>query len=339
MIGWRPFRADWDSASARLRTFLPMRYLSQAGRAVEILRPEALASYELVVFEKAYKAEDVALAERLADLGVPMIFDLSDNHFLRRGTGAKEEARRARLDKMLELATLVTASTNELAHRIPDRVCRVVDDALDVGPAPRRPGPWRRARTWFDRRRDVAHLVWFGNSGRVDPAFGLVDLERVIPELNALASRRAFRLDVITDSRALTRAAVREARFPVAFRRWQRSTFPARLSSADLCLLPVQRHEYTVCKSPNRLMTALYFGVNVVADWLPSYEPFARFMRFGCTCDVLFDYLCDEQARHADVGAARQLLLHEYSPRRVVDQWSRALDDALRGRTAPAADA
>ena len=80
-IAWKPFSDNPDTASARLRSFLPCRYLKEAGWRCEIFERGNIASYELVIFQKAYDEESIMLAESLTDRGVKTVFDLSDNHF------------------------------------------------------------------------------------------------------------------------------------------------------------------------------------------------------------------------------------------------------------------
>src|SRR5688572_7774210 len=80
-IGWIPSSPRADVASVRLRSLIPLRYLRAAGWDCELLDPADPFGYDLVVFQKAYDEERVALAHDLRRRGIRTMFDLCDNHF------------------------------------------------------------------------------------------------------------------------------------------------------------------------------------------------------------------------------------------------------------------
>ncbi|MBL8859305.1 MAG: hypothetical protein JNL28_12415 [Planctomycetes bacterium] len=332
MIGWRPHTTSTNTASTRLRCVLPMRYLASAGTPGEFADQSQPGRYSVLVAEKAYSEADLDLATRARASGAAVVFDLCDNHFLPRDEDRKDPARRERLARMLSLADVVTTCSDELARRIDHPRVLVVDDTLEDWSAVKPPGPITHFRNFRARMQRGARLVWFGAGGRIDPPFGLVDLERIRPELDTLHKRLPIVLDVITDSRDRAQETLRGAQFPWRFVRWRLDTFPHMLARAEIALLPVKIHEFTVGKSANRVLTALALGVPVVADPLASYRPLERFVRFGCTADTIEAYWRDEAARERDVEAARAHLKLEWGPERAVRQWSQAFTEARRAR-------
>ena len=124
-IAWKPFSASPDKASARLRSFLPCQYLREAGWQCEIFESVNVASYELVIFQKAYDEESVMLAQSLSDRGVKTVLDLSDNHFFNPDDVPALRERAERLHRMIKVVDAVSVSTPELGKldRTPELRC------------------------------------------------------------------------------------------------------------------------------------------------------------------------------------------------------------------------
>jgi hypothetical protein len=106
---------------------------------------------------------------------------------------------------------------------------------------------------------------------------------------------------------------------------WHGLSFSAALQLHSAAILPIQRNPFTACKTANRVLTAALHGLNVVADEIASYAPFAD-------CTVLDDwqrglgsYLHDEplRARHRATMLARTQ--ERYSLDGIAEQWRQAL--------------
>jgi hypothetical protein len=315
VIGWKPAAPTPDLASARLRCFRPMEYLNAAGWSCELFEPAAMHRYRAVVFQKSYSDNDLAIARHLKQLGVRTLFDLCDNHFYNPLGLAELDERVDRLRRMIQAVDVVTASTPALAAQM-DRPCAVVDDALDAVPG--------RRGSWFRRLRRRRRLVWFGNAGQDEPAFGLIDLARIRPALEALNARRPITLTVISNSRSTFERWLPAMPFPTRYVEWDTRRYQQTIAAHDLCLLPVSANPFTVCKTVNRLATALLIGVPTAADPIPSYEELRPFVLLGDWWTRLAEYL-ETGDHHETVRAAQVYLRQKYTPQRVVDQWSAVL--------------
>jgi hypothetical protein len=322
VIAFEPSVPSVEAASARLRCYLPMRYLREAGRECELFDPARLERYRVVVFQKAYAPKHIEFARTLRARGVPTVFDLCDNHlFAPPGQPALAE-RAVRLREMLSLMTVVTVCTPDLGRAL-DRDSVVIDDALDeVGPAPLS-DLRRRARRWLG---GPARLVWFGNAGMDCPAFGLIDLARIVPELNALHARTPVRLTVISNSRELFARHTAGARFHTRYREYRTQTFQTHFRRNDICLVPVTHNPFTLCKTVNRPALSLLLGLPVVADALPSYEELRPFVPFDDWAGSLRRYIENPRLCRGHVCEAQRYLRSRYSPGHVVEQWQRVLE-------------
>jgi len=337
MIAWKPFGHDWSMASARLRCFLPCRYLSQAGWPCELFNLEHLSQYKIVIFQKIYAPEDIFLALRLKKMNCRVVFDLCDNHFYHPlDYETQPDERLDRLRRMIGLADAVSVSTPQLATLVDRKDCRIIDDAVDDFPD----NAWHRFRgrlSALDWRiyPPRARLVWFGNAGTLDPPSGLADLGALIPELNRLNRSVRISLGVISNSRSLFDQRVCGAEFPVRYFEWDRRTFRSLFRRHDVCLLPVSQNPFTICKTNNRLLLSLLLGLPAVADPIPSYGEFSRFALFGDWSSHLRTYLENRKLAREHVATAREYIRREYTPLRVVRQWSELFD--LLGIAVPTA--
>lgn len=331
-IAWKPFYDDIRIASARLRSFLPVRHLRETGAPCEIYRPEHRDGYCMVIFQKAYQDEDIALARSLKSRGVKIVFDLCDNlTYMPEPTSALQK-KATQVLRMTELADFITTSTEELAGYIehPDKT--VIEDALD---APIR-HPWLRAvhafrNPWrqYDGHRRVC---WFGNAGMANPRYGILDLIEILPALERVHRDIPIVLTVFSNNRELYDAQIAPSPVPSLYIRWDRDHFPFQFEKQDLCLIPIDANPFTRCKTNNRLLTALLLGVPVVADSIPSYESMSPFFLSGDWEKNIQTYLSNPELRKQHVTLGQKAILEKYTPGFLVSQWL----DFLK-RTAPQA--
>ncbi len=334
VIAWKPHRFSPESASSRLRSYLPCRYLREAGWPCEIFEPGNIASYQLVIFQKAYDEESIVLAQALTGRGVKTVFDLSDNHFYNPDDlpGLRERAERLR--RMIRVVDAVSVSTSELAKLIEHENCSVIDDVVETVAENTPLSVLSGLRDWLTNISSAKPLriVWYGNSGSEMPPFGLRDLCRVIPSLEALSTRMPLQLSVISNSEELFRKYAGNVRFPAKYYEWSNDTFPAIFRRQDVCVLPVTSNPFTVCKSNNRLVLSLNMGVPVIADEIPSYQEFRDFVLFSDWENSLRAYATDKKLRRQHVQGGQHYIRSKYNKERVIFQWSSLFERMLGGQ-------
>jgi len=319
VIAFKPVAPTPEQSSARLRCYRPCEYLRSAGWQCEIFDPGRMDRYRVVVFQKAYTPNDLDVADHLRGLGVRTVFDLCDNHLYVPPDRPDFRERADRLRRMIDRVDAVSVATPELARFI-DRPTTVIDDALDDVPV----DLWSPIRTvgrrWRGRR--PLRLVWFGNAGEMSPPFGLIDLARVVPALEAMHARSPVSLTVVSNSRAAFDKHLSGVQFPVHYHEWATSRFVRLFRGHDLCLIPVNVNPFTVCKTVNRLALSLLLGVPAIADWIPSYEELRDSVFFGDWERNLAIHTTDPTAGLQQVRGAQAYLQAKYTKQRVVKQWS-----------------
>jgi len=328
-IAWKPIHNTVNVASARMRSFLPCRYLKQAGWRCEIFDRANVGSYELVIFQKAYDEESIKLAESLRRRGAKTVFDLCDNHFYNPDDLPALRERAERLRRMISAVDAVSVSTPELGKLIERGDCAVIDDVVE-GPESSAALSARPRLTNTSSTKPL-RVVWHGGAGSENPPFGLKDLPRVLPHLETLNAQTPVALTVISNSEELFRRYIGNPRFPVRYYNWRLDTFPLIFERQDVCVIPIDVNPFTVCKTNNRLLVSLMLGVPVIADKIPSYEEFRDFVLFSDWPNSLRTYAADEKLRQQHVRRAQHYIRAKYNKERVVSQWS-ALFERMLGK-------
>jgi len=327
-IGFKPYSYDDAVPSVRLRTKLPIDALREAGLHVTTVPPDGTGEYDCVVFQKAYTAQDLGLARRLADGGTKLVFDLCDNHFYDGGDPTLAE-RAARLREMVAMVDAVSVSMPLLAELVDSTPTFVVDDALEVPPFTAFDRAAVAARRLAGRVRPRLGLVWFGHHGELDPPFGMVHLGALVPELERLDRDLPLRLTVISNSRGAFDDLVAHASFPTRYVSWSARTFARHFLANDVCVLPIAPNPVTLYKTNNRVRTALLLGLPVVTDEIPAYEEFADWLRFDDWAASITAYASDPRLGKQHVEQARAHIAATYTAGHLVEQWCDVLRAVL----------
>jgi hypothetical protein len=294
------------------------------------------------VYSKSYTTEDYEEASALQRSGVKVTVDLCDNHLYNpKGLPYWTEAGN-RLRRMLALADAVTVSTEVLARTLTEQVPglhspTIIGDAVETDIRCDSGGwwsRWRSTRRLIGLQREIQRsraenrvpLVWFGSHGSPYAEGGMLDLVRIQDVVEKVAERHPLSLTVISNSRRTFLRTFGSWRIPAHYVDWDPSTFLRALTLHEIAVIPSADNPFTRCKTNNRLALALAMGLAVVADPIPSYEPFTGVARIGNWQQGLDEYLGSQAARVRDADAGRALVLRDWSIERIADQWEQFFD-------------
>ena len=337
-IAWKPLHYNFNVASSRLRSFFPCKILKSAGWDCEIYNPKYQNNYQLVIFQKAYDPPDLVLAEKLKNQGTKIILDLCDNHFYNPYQIPEFVAKEKRLRKMIELADLVTVATPELGKLIHRKETLVIDDVVDPFPETWQGRIRSKIVSWRNSNQDKFKVVWFGSSqlakiyaesGIKDAPAGLDSIKKVLPALEKINQEMTVQLTIISNSQKRFHQATENTKFSCIYYEWNLATFPFLIQQQDVCIIPIEFNDFSICKTSNRLITALNQGVAVVADKIPSYEEFGEFVLFADWENSLSSYAGNLTLRQQHVRQGKEYITRKYTQDRVVEQWSNAFRQAL----------
>ena len=334
-IAWKPPNFDADVASVRIRCLNPLRALRAGGIPVELYREYHEPSYRTIIFAKAYKAGDLALAQRLKAQGVKIIFDLCDNRFLHR------QERVGQLREMLSLSDRWVASSRALAEVIrremgDETPLDVIEDAVEerLSGNPLDVPGWFRARAqlraldhFLAHAGAGAHLVWFGAHKGIYRDSGLEHVAKLRPLLETLHASRTLSLTVISNSREVFETVFSGWQLPVFYLDWSAHTFFAAMRRHDVAVIPIEINEFTAVKTNNRIAQSLSLGLGVVADRIESYRIFSECAFLDRWEEGLLAYLNDPElaVRHARCG--QQIITEYFSASVIAERWRQLLAD------------
>lgn len=319
LTGWKGTSHDPAVASFRYRVKGPVEALAALGHPVEVFDPARAHAYDQVVFCKAYTPADRELARQVRARGGRVVFDLCDNHLYNPFDHPKYRKAPEHIGEMVALADQVVCSTPALADVLRAAYGRtdivVVQDAVEAHtsgkPGPRRPGPLR--------------LLWFGSHGSPNAPAGMSDLLLIAEQLEALARRARIELVVCSNNRAKYDERIAPLSLPTRYVDWSLDGFGPVLADADAVVLPATLNPFTVCKTHNRLTTALHAGLPTVATGLPSYREFEAFCFLDDWTGGLRRAVEDNASERRRARAARQVLDRDWTLAAIVPQWERAL--------------
>ena len=346
-IYWHADSLDPTMASVRLRVLQPVEALRARGYDARVLTEDHPQTGS-IIFSKSSSAQALALAQEAAERGQPIVYDICDNVFEKPSKDEKDEARKERVRRMMDLAAVVTCSTPELADLLAKQVpairgkTEIVPDALeDIGQYSASSSLVERARLWrlrrFLRRNSGAlHLVWFGKCKK--GYAGIEHLDPVVSLLERLPLPRPVTLTVISNRRKIYRRSASGWRIPKFYLPWSLATFETALRLHDVAIIPVDRNSYTLGKTVNRPATALMAGLGVIADPIPAYEELRPYLYLGDWEKGLTDYSRSMPKEDARIAAGQAHLLRHYAPDVVTDRWAALIDRLLPGDRTTAAN-
>jgi len=337
-LAWKPKSSDANVASVRYRCMIPLRELQSRNFPVEIFNPAKAESYAGVIFSKCYDTADQKLARDLKSRGSAVVLDLCDNHFYNpSGLPAYETARKNLLE-MIGLADLIVCSTPTLADFVVAEAGlgqrpRIVGDPVEFSDAFSAPA---RGQNVADAAGKPFRLLWFGIHGSPNAPCGMADLCRLADVLREIRDDQGVSIELVvcSNSRDEYDRLLRALDIQSSYTEYNRDQFPALLSMMDGVVLPVNKNPFTWAKSHNRLTAALFAGVPVVADPVPSYLEFSAFCTLNDWRSGLREILFDAKAARRKASAGREYILSRWMPSHVAEQWREVLSPLLQGRAA-----
>ena len=337
-IAWKPQNYEARVGSVRIRCLSTLRELRAKHYPIELYRERHEASYRAVVFSKAYNSKDIALAERLQQSGVKIVFDICDNHFL------LSDDRVVRLKQMFALADHWVVSSHAMAdvveqHLGNQKPITVIEDAVEEGLAGNRfdisgqlKAQWQLHT--LDRflrdttHANATHLVWFGNHKASYQNSGLAHVARLRSLLESTHRLKPVTLTIISNSRPAFDELFADWQLPLHYIDWSAHTVFKAMQRHSIAVIPIEVNEFTAVKTNNRIAQSLFLGLGVVADSIDSYQVFADCAWLDRWEEGLHAYLDNPASIARHVDAARSIIQQQFSAPVIAARWQ-ALFDSL----------
>lgn len=362
MIGWMPHSTNPVYAGVRFRCFYPMRTLNDLSINCELYDVTHIDRYTTVVIQellcfpddkKPYPTGDGIVEEmkHLKAKGVKLIIDTCDNHLYQPFPNEKWQAAKKHFNEMLQLADHLVFSTetvsNEIQKNIPVKLpISIIGDAIETQEDLYSVPLWRRMLSKYyyidnysayELRQQLKRtskaggmkLVWFGSHGSSIASGGMTSIQTLRDLLHRLSKDvRPLSLTVISNHRTKYEQITSDWKIPTYYCDWSRPTFYRLLKMHDICVIPIERNSFTLCKTNNRLVTAIACGLAVVADSIPSYLEFKDCCSLDDWEHGLSNYLSDDELRRIDVTAGQTLIEKNWSHENIGQLWADVLQQS-----------
>jgi hypothetical protein len=333
VIGWKPKYNDFNVASVRYRCLKPLAELQKRGFQIELFDEKQPNKYSGVIFSKLYDQKNYDLAANLKKKNRTIVFDICDNHLYNPYGTQTFRTVRDQVLRMFSISDLVITSTDTLADRLMEEAGlqtrptvigdAVEEDLFELGSR----ASWyrkieRRIKFRFLYDKSKANVLWFGIHGGEKAPYGMLDLLNIKDPMIAAQRVRPFRLIVASNSREKYLEHIKPFPFETHYCDWTFADFGYMLLSSDICVIPITKNPFTICKSNNRLATALYAGIPTIADSIPSYTDLSKF----CVLDDweygFATYLRDPLKAKEQAKPANGYIKARYSIAEIGSQWA-----------------
>lgn len=181
-----------------------------------------------------------------------------------------------------------------------------------------------------EMKRNV--LVWFGHHGSGHGQYGITTLQPLIPILEKLNKEVPLKLRVISDNEDKFNTTFATVQFPTEYRRWHPTRVYEDLQTADICVNPNSKDEFSIPKSANRVVMALSLGLPVVSARIPSMTPLEDCVILDNWEDGLREYLTNPKRCEQHLNRAQAVLDKHYSNKCITAQWRALIEDGSSAR-------
>jgi len=300
-----PSQSGQLNASTRFRCYQNAKALRKLGWVCEIGTRDKLheiLNFDIAVFQKRYFTRDYELAKKFKG---KIVLDLSDPDWI------LFPKRKAMIDKMASIASIVTTSSSKLANHFSHAGYKAVciTEGFDFSTVPSN----------IVKRKDLT-ICWHGNSRNEQ------FLKFIAKPLNALRKEFAFTLKVIVN---LESTSIPGLYFAPKVVTWKLETHLQEIAECHIGVAPLALDEWCSFKCPHKLFTYMALSLPVVCTAIQSYREVIEngvngFIIESNDLDAWYEALkcliVDEERRNSIIREGKKTAL-KFSSDRMAKEW------------------
>lgn len=285
-------------ASHRMRVLKPAELFNVGVDNIEArVSVRAIKDADVNIFNKHFTQKENFLELRGGkSQGSKTIFDVCDDHF-ERENGDYYKA-------MCMEADTITCNSENMKKRIKEITQR---DAIVI------PDPitFNEGEIYYRHpERDENRYIWYGHGSNA---------EALVPWLDKV------------DSKVLCISDAHIRHDNVDYVPWKPRVVEKFILDADIVLLPTTKHPWTKCKSPNRVVDAIYSGKFVIADNKEVYGEFKDFIYLIDSPEEIpkaIKFYNDNPTKVVEmISKGKKYVSKRYSDGVILDGWLKALQN------------
>jgi len=276
-----------------------------------------LQSADVVIISKVFSSDSIYIMSLCRSLGVKVGIDLFDDYFSDRRLSVFQ-----RIHDWLELASKIShfiiCSTQRMkiiaSDFVDPNVVHIINDTKDPNIF------FEQTKEFLEQKlEDIANsqslnILWFGIGDNPYFSVGLNDLSNYSNALYQINKcYPSINFTILTNERALTaNNLTRISRLPIQpkLEIWTESNELEYLKKSHLAFMPVSHQKFSIAKSPNRCITALTYGCQVLSNGFDLYEDFSELIykstkeltddvydlsfKFNSQTLAIFESICDK---------------------------------------------
>ena len=293
--------ARWEASAGvrirynRLKPFFEAANIFIDIVALENLTYSMLEKSDLVVISKIFGPDSIKIISTCRELDKKVGIDLFDDYF---SDPTLTVFRRQHdwLKLASNLCDFLICSTDrmkEVALKFLDRrFVHKINDTTDPQVSINQTQDLLESKDVRKKSRYPLRVAWFGMGDNPYFDVGLHDLYTYSNSLSALTKQYPYlEFTILTNERSLiTDNLSKISRLPVepTLKIWTEDYEKDLLRESDIILMPVSNQNFSIAKSPNRCLTALSFGCQVLSTGFPLYDDFSSLI-YSSTDQLIYD--------------------------------------------------
>lgn len=269
-------------ASARLRGIYVSKLLNDASDELSSEFSQNYSpGYDIYIFVKKIPTDFKLLISKMRaeNQSVKIFYDLCDNYFDGYSGLDADDKRQETIafSNMVDGVVVPSQKLKEVASRYIDALVRVIPDLTALDPRLHSPLKLReKIRFWLLRRRlsksiKFAPVLWFGHIGGKNVSGGIVDLIDFLKLLDKYDDLNGLKVVAFSYKKKCKEVIPKFKNLELICFPWSEALHPKVLSLFNYCILPIRLDKFTLVKSSNRFIDALFSQAIVISSPLPSY--------------------------------------------------------------------
>lgn len=183
-------------------------------------------------------------------------------------------------------------------------------------------------------------ILWFGNHGAEHARFGMLDILEYREALERLAQERDVELVVVSNNREKYEKRIRPLAIRSHYVEWSPRAVADWLRHAAAVIVPNTLDPFSICKSANRTVLAMAYGVPVVATMTPALHSLGDYLHTESPLDALRRVLDEPEAERERALAGYRRAEELFGSEATRFRWQQLLQDLpppqAPGRRGPA---
>ncbi|MDI1307814.1 MAG: hypothetical protein PSV17_00090 [Methylotenera sp.] len=328
-------------ASYRLRCLQIVETLQKRGLSAGFYHTRVQP--KVLVLSKRYDARTLKTAISLrSKYGAKLVLDICDNHFYYDNNSNIWSDRAGLLRDAILAVDVVICSSEALANIVLQEISikaievKVIGDSTELPFEPdfftKISHPYCELELYFYKKKlrslhiqKGRKLIWFGNHGGNNAAGGMEDILLIKDQLLAHHNFSPISLTIVSNSKSKYKDIAKQLSVPSIYVDWNYYTFSRVMFNNDIAIIPISVNPFTICKTNNRLATAIVHNLQVVATSIPSYEAFRDDVVLDDWLDGMESFMLNQENRDQGIKECKLILEQNFSLSKVVDSWQECL--------------